>query len=262
MDLKELLDSVYRIYRDDLKIEDSPPVIRDIPLRQGDIVELKGNIYIYLWKKTDSGYLGLLATPYTLLAHPSHPRVKTDSPLYEVLAITDIYIPLREEAIRRYVTDKLEILTSKQKLEDQIRNSIRRRKIYHPIREKFLREEIRRTAFLISEFLEGEEKGQADKKPIIIKIPRRILKKIEKPQRLAAESKQETAENNQFLIVKQTENSYRLILKDYGLLGKKVKICLDDEPIFEDVLDRDTIIVEVDGEINPTLLADLLKVEE
>ena len=262
MDLKELLDRVYRIYKDDLEIEDSPPVIRDIPLKQRDIVELKGNIYIYLWKKTDYGYLGLLATPYTLLAHPSHPRVKTDSLLYEVLAITDIYIPLREETIRKYITDKLEVLTNVQQLEDQIRNSIGRKKIYHPIREKFLREEIRRTAFLISEFLEGEEKGQVDRKLIIIKIPRELLEKLEKPQRLAAESEQETAENEHFLIVKQTKNSYSLILKDYGLLGKRVKILLKDKPIFEDILDSDTIIVELDSEINATLLADLLKVEE
>jgi len=210
-------------------------------------------------EKTDYGYLGLLATPYTLLAHPSHPRVRTDNPIYEVMAITDIYIPLREETIRKYLTDKVEIFEDRQDLEERIEKSIKRKKIYHPIREKFLRDEAKRTAFLIGEFLKDEEE-QTEK--IVIRIHKKIWEKIEKPQRLAAESEQETAENRYFLIVKQNGNSYSLILKDYNLLGKRVKIFLKDEPIYDGLLDTDTLIVEVEGEVTPTLLADLLKVEE
>ena len=262
MDLEKLLDTVYRLYKDDLKIEDSPPTVGNISFKEGDIVELKGNIYVYLWKKTDYGYLGLLATPYTLLAHPSHPRVKTDNPLYEVMAITDIYIPLKEETIRKYITDKIEVLEDKQALEKKIKVSRERKKIYHPIREKFLREEARRTTFLIMEFLENEEKEEQEEETIIIKIPQKVLEKVEKPLRKAAETEQETAENENFLIIKQTENSYSLILKNYSLFGKRVKILLNNEPIYEDILDTNTIIVGVEGEISPTLLADLLKVEE
>ena len=259
MELDKLLNTIYRIYKDDLRIEDNPPLAGNLPYKEGDIVELKGNIYIYLWKKTDYGYLGLLATPYTLLAHPSHPRVRTDCLIYEVMAITDIYIPLREETIRKYLTDKIEVFENKQVLEEKIEKSIKRKKIYHPIREKFLRDEAKRTAFLIGEFLKDEEE-QTEK--IVIRIPKRVWEKIEKPQRLAAESEQETAENRYFLIVKQNGNSYSLILKDYNLLGKRVKIFLKDEPIYDGLLDTDTLIVEVEGEVTPTLLADLLKVEE
>ena len=261
MDLEKLLDTVFKIYRDDLKIEDNPPPAGDIPFGVGDIVELKGNIYIYLWKKTDYGYLGLIATPYTLLAHPSHPRVKTDSPLYEVMAITDLYIPLREETIKKYLTDRVEVLTEKTELERKIEDSIKRRKIYHPIREKFLRSEARRTAFLIEEFLSEEEKEDNIPKGKIIKIPAEVLKKLDKPQRLAAESGQESAENEHFLVVKQTENSYALIVKDYNLLGRKIRILLGNEPIYDDILDSETLFVEVEDEISPTLLADSLKVE-
>jgi len=274
MDLEKLLDTVFKIYRDDLKIEDNPPPAGDIPFGVGDIVELKGNIYIYLWKKTDYGYLGLIATPYTLLAHPAHPRVKTDSPLYEVMAITDLYIPLREETIKKYLTDKVEVLTEKTELEQKIENSIKRRKIYpsigeefkkgkiyHPIREEFLRSEARRTAFLIEEFLSEEKEEDNIPKGKIIKIPAEVLKKLDKPQRLAAESGQESAENEHFLVVKQTENSYALIIKDYNLLGRKIRILLGNEPIYDDILDSETLFVEVEEEVSPTLLADLLKVE-
>jgi hypothetical protein len=151
----EILERVFQIYRDDLKTEDTPPV-REIPFGVGDIVELRGNIYIFLWEKTDYGYLGLIATPYTLLAHPSHPRVRTDSPIYETMAITDLYIPLREETIKKYLTDRVEVLTEKTELERKIEDSIKRKKIYHPIREKFLKSEARRTAFLVEEFLREE----------------------------------------------------------------------------------------------------------
>jgi len=259
MELDRLLNTIYRIYKDDLQIEDNPPLAANLPYKEGDIVELKGNIYIYLWKKTDYGYLGLLATPYTLLAHPSHPRVRTDNLIYKVMAITDIYIPLREETLRKYLTDRVEVFENKQVLEEKIEKSIKRRKIYHPVREKFLRDEAKRTAFLIGEFLKGEEERT---EKIVIRIPKRVWEKIEKPQRLAAESEQETAENRYFLIVKQNGNSYSLILKDYNLLGKRVKIFLKDEPIYDGLLDTDTLIVEVEGEVTPTLLADLLKVEE
>jgi hypothetical protein len=261
MELERLLNTVYRIYKDDLKIEDKPPMAVDIPFGEGDIVELNGNIYIYLWKKTDYGYLGLIATPYTLLAHPIHPRVKTDSPLYEVMAITDLYIPLREETIKKHLTDRVKVLTEKTELEQKIETSIKRRKIYHPIRKRFLRDEIRRTAFLIEEFLQKEEENQTSKN-VVIKIPAEILRKLEKPQRLAAQSGQETAENEYFLIVKQSENSYSLLLKDYNLLGKKIKILLKDEPIYDDILNTDIILVEVEEKITPTQLADLLKVED
>jgi hypothetical protein len=261
MQLEKLLDTVFRVYKDDLEIEDNPPPTGDIPYGVGDIIELRGNIYIYLWKKTDYGYLGLIATPYTLLAHPSHPRVRTDSPLYEVMAITDLYIPLRDETIKKYITDRLEVITEKTELEQKIENSIKRRKIYHPIREKFLRSEARRTAFLIEEFLREEREENQTSKGKIIKIPAEVLKKLDKPQRLAAESEQETAENEHFLVVKQTENSYALIVKDYNLLGRKIRILLGDTPIYDDLLDTETLFVEVEDPISPTLLADLLKVE-
>jgi len=163
IDLEQLLNDIYRIYKDDLQIEDSPPKAGHLPFKKGDIVELNANIYVYLWKETDYGYLGLLATPYTLLAHPSHPNVKTDGLLYEVMAITDLYIPLRKESIKKYLTDVIHITESTMEvINEKIDLMIKRRKIYHPIREKFLREEARRVAFLIEEYLQGMEKEREE----------------------------------------------------------------------------------------------------
>ncbi len=261
MELDRLLNTVYKIYKDDLKIEDTPPTAENISFKEGDIVELRGNIYVYLWKRTDYGYIGLLTTPYTLLAHPSHPRVRTDSPIYDVMAITDIYIPLTEESILKYLTDKIEVLEDKHALEEKIKTSVEKKKIYHPVRERFIREEARRVAFLMEEF-KSEEDKETERRATVIRIPKTVLERVEKPQRLAAKSVQETAENEHFLIVKQDENSYGLILKNYNLLGKWVRILLSDEPIYEGTLDTETLIVEIEGEISPTLLADLLKVEE
>ena len=152
--LDELLDVIYKIYEDETEILDNPPVRDDISFKEGDIIELNGNIYIYLWKQTDYGFLGLIATPYTLLTHSSHPRVKTDSPIYEIMAITDLQIPLKVDTIKKYLTDKLEVLPDKNILEEKIGKAIERKKVYHPIREKFLKNEAKRTAFLIEEFLE------------------------------------------------------------------------------------------------------------
>ena len=111
---------------------------------------------------------------------------------------------------------------------------------------------------MIEEFLSEEEKEDNIPKGKIIKIPAEVLKKLDKPQRLAAESGQESAENEHFLVVKQTENSYALIIKDYNLLGRKIRILLGNEPIYDDILDSETLFVEVEEEVSPTLLADLL----
>jgi len=264
IDLEQLLNDIYRIYKDDLKEEDSPPKAGNLPFKKGDIVELNANIYVYLWKETDYGYLGLLATPYTLLAHPSHPNVKTDGLLYEVMAITDLYIPLREETIRKYLTDVIHITEpTLEVLNEKIAQMVKRKKIYHPIRERFLREEAKRTAFLIEEYFQGIEKEkETTQGAIVLKLPKRVLESQEIPYRLAAESEQETAENDQFLIVKQTDNLYSLIVKDPSLLGRKVKILFGKTPIYEGLIDTETLMVEVDGDISPTALADLLKVEE
>lgn len=103
--------------------------------------------------------MGLLATPYTLLANPIHPRVKTD---------------------------KVKVLDKQQKLGEKIKKSIKRQKIYHPIREKFMRDETRRVAFLLEEFLKNEE--ETERGAIVIRIPKGVFDRVEKPQRLAAES--------------------------------------------------------------------------
>ena len=148
MDLAEVLKTLYKIYEQDIKEEDNPPIRPHLDYKEGDIVELKGNIYVYLWKKKGDRWKGLLATPYTLLAHPTHPRVKTDSLLYEVMAITDLYIPLTEETIKKYLTDRIRVLEDRTLLGEKIDKMIKRKKIYHPIREKFIKNEARRTAFL------------------------------------------------------------------------------------------------------------------
>jgi len=144
----ETLETLYKIYESDIKEEDKPPTRPHLDYKEGNILELNGNIYVYLWKKTEDGYLGLLATPYTLLAHPTHPRVKTDSLLYEVMAITDLYIPLTEETIKKCLTDRIRVLEDRTLLEEKIEQSLKRKKVYHPIREKFMKNEARRTAFL------------------------------------------------------------------------------------------------------------------
>jgi len=263
LDLEQLLIDLYKIYKDDLKTEDSPLNAGSLSFKKGDIVELNANIYVYLWQETDYGYLGLLATPYTLLAHPSHPNVKTNGLLYEVMAITDLYIPLRKETIKKYLTDIIKITApSLEVINKKIQKMRNKEKIYHPIRERFLREEAKRTAFLIEEYLQGiEEKEETTKREITLKLPKKVLESQEIPQRLAAESEQETAENDKFLIIKQTENTYSLIVKDPSLLGRKVKILFGKTPIYEGLIDTEILILEVEGKVKPTALADMLKVE-
>ncbi len=264
----EILKKVYEIYKEDLQTEDKPSINPEADFKEGDIVELDGNIYVFLWKSTDYGYLGLLATPYTLLAHPTHPKVKADGLLYDKFAIMDIYLPLTERVIRRHITDTIEVLEDRKTLSESIEKSLKEEKIYHPIREQFVRDEIRRTKFLIEETLREIEKAEETekeipKKGIVIKIPKELLKKVETPQRLAAESEQQTAENEHFLIVKHDNNSFSLIVKNPNLLGRKVKILFgENNVIFEDILTADTLIMEIDGNISPTTLADLLKVED
>ena len=153
MKLEKLLEAIYKAYKSDLETEDNPPTRPELSYELGNIVELRGNVHIYLWQKTENGYLGLLATPYTLLAHPTHPRVETEGLLYETFAITDLRIPLTSEIIRKYLTDVIRVKTNKEILERKIEQSFRRKKVYHPIREKFIRDEARRTAFLIEEYL-------------------------------------------------------------------------------------------------------------
>ena len=261
MDIERLLETLYRVYRDDLEIEDNPPVNPEAEYGEGDIVELQGNIYVYLWKREGDRWEGLLATPYTLLAHPIHPRVKTDSPLYEVMAITDLRIPLTDETIRRYITDRVEVLEDKNLLEEKIEQSLERKKVYHPIREKFLRDEARRTAFLIEEFLKEEFETPETRKGIVIRVPKKVWEKVQIPRRLAASGEQQIAENDHFLVIKQSEKDYALLVKDENLLGREIKLFIGGEPIFKGILDSDTIIVEIDRDIPPTALADLIKVE-
>jgi hypothetical protein len=259
----EILQKVYEIYKEDLQTEDNPPIKKISTLKEGDIVELKGNIYIYLWKKTDYGFLGLLATPYTLLAHPSHPRVKTDSPLYEYMAITDLYYPLTEEVIRKNITDLIKVLTDRKILEGKIEKSIKREKIYHPIREQFLRNEIRRTQWILDEFLNRYIVEEETKKgAILLKLPKKVLEEVKIPERLAAESEQTTAENEKLLVIKQDTKTFNLLVKDIGLLGKKVKLFLGNKEIFSDILYNELIIVETEVELTPQQLADLIRLEE
>jgi len=261
-----LLEEAYKTYKEDLSIEDNPPVV-DLPFKEGDLVELDGNVYVYLWKKTDYGYLGLLATPYTLLAHPSHPRVKTDGLLYDTFAILDEYLPLTEEIIKRHLTDKMEVKTDLEKLNAQIEKAIRTPKVYHPIREKFLNEEVRRTNYLLREFLaqtlrEEESAAPRKKKAVILTLKRNFLSALPQTERLAAATGQLTAENKDFVIAKGEDGAYTLIVKNPELLNRKVTILFNGEPIFEGILENFTITLEVEGDISPTELAKYLKIKE
>ena len=259
----DILQKIYKIYKDDIQIEDNPPLKEISQLKKGSIVELKGNIYIYLWKKTDYGFLGLLATPYTLLAHPSHPRVKTDSPLYEVMAITDLYYPLTEEIIRKNVTDLIEVLTDREIIQKKLEQAISREKIYHPIREQFLKDEIKRTKWILDKFLNSYmSENKTEKRTILLKLPKNIFENVQVPERLAAGSEQTTAENEKFIVIKQNGRIFTLLLKDLGLIGKEVKLSLEKKEIFKGVLDTDTIIIETELDLTPQQLADLINLEE
>ncbi len=261
MDLAEVLETLYKIYESDIREEDKPPTRPHLDYKEGDIVELKGNIYIFLWKKEGDRWKGLLATPYTLLAHPTHPRVKTDSLLYEVMAITDLYIPLTEETIKKYLTDRIRVLEDRTLLEEKIEQSLKRKKVYHPIREKFMKNEARRTAFLLEEHLQREFQTTDDQREIVIRIPKEVLEKVEIPQRLAADSVQETAENENFLIVQEDKKLFKLIVKDNSLLGQEVRILLDNHPLYKGILKNPIISIETENEISPSSLADLIKLE-
>jgi hypothetical protein len=149
----EILKTIYDIYLEDLKTEDTPPIRKELAkeIKEHTIVELDGNFYMYIHKIDNETKLiyGFLATPYTLLAPASGKIVKTDSPLYEYLKIV-FHIPITttKEIIEQHITDLIQVENSKEeielKLKEHYKNTTHINQL-HYYKKAFLKNESKRS---------------------------------------------------------------------------------------------------------------------